>query len=102
LLREGYRVVETDISPGSLAEARRLHAEEGFSRASAHLLADAENLPFASESCDGAFTVASLHHLPDPLAALREIGRVLRPGGVVAQGPPPHHRHPPTLNPGGV
>ncbi len=90
LLRDGYRVVETDISPGSLAEARRLHTEEGYSHTSAHLLVDAENLPFASGSCDGAFTVASLHHLPDPLTALREIRRILRPGGVFALGTEPN------------
>ncbi|MEW6554080.1 MAG: methyltransferase domain-containing protein [Actinomycetota bacterium] len=90
LLRDGYRMVETDISPGSLAEARRLHAGEGFAQTSAHLLVDAENLPFDSGSYDGAFTVASLHHLPDPLTALREIRRVLRPGGIFALGTEPN------------
>jgi len=90
LLRSGYRVVETDIAPGSLAEARRLHGEEGFSQDSAHILVDAENLPFADGSFAGAYTVASLHHLPDPLAALGEIRRVLRPGGVFALGTEPN------------
>jgi len=90
LLRSGYRVVETDISPGQLGEARRLHYTEGFSVTSAHYLADAENLPFASGCFDGAFTVASLHHLPDPLASLREIRRVLRPGGVFVLGTEPN------------
>lgn len=91
LLRGGYRVAETDISPGSLAEARRLHEEQGFPESSTHLLVDAENLPFAPGSFDGAFTVASLHHLPDPLTSLREIRRVLRPGGVFALGTEPNN-----------
>ncbi len=91
LLRSGYRVVETDISPGQLAEARRLHGEEGFFAQSSHLLADAENLPFASDCFDGAFTVASLHHLPDPLASLREIRRVMRPGGIFVLGTEPNN-----------
>jgi SAM-dependent methyltransferase len=90
LLRSGYRVVETDISPGQLGEARRLHEAEGFSETSAHYLADAENLPFTSGCFDGAFTVASLHHLPDPLASLQEIRRVLRPGGVFVLGTEPN------------
>ncbi|RJP35461.1 MAG: methyltransferase domain-containing protein [Actinobacteria bacterium] len=90
LLRSGYRVVETDISPGQLAQARCLHEAEGFSAASTHLLADAENLPFASGSFDAAFTVASLHHLPDPLTSLREVRRVLKPGGIFVLGTEPN------------
>ncbi|MBN2026815.1 MAG: methyltransferase domain-containing protein [Actinobacteria bacterium] len=90
LLRSGYRVIETDISPGQLGKARRLHRAEGFSYSSAHLLADAENLPFVSDCFDGVFTVASLHHLPDPVTSLREIRRVLRPGGVFVLGTEPN------------
>ena len=90
LLRSGYRVVETDIAPGQLVQARSLQEEAGFSAKSSHLLADAEHLPFASDSFDGAFMVASLHHLPDPLEALRETRRVLRPGGVLVLGTEPN------------
>lgn len=90
LLKSGYRLVETDIAPGSLAEARRLHAEEGFSDESAHLLADAENLPFVDGCFDGVFMVASLHHLPDPPASLKEARRVLRQGGRFVLGTEPN------------
>jgi ubiquinone/menaquinone biosynthesis C-methylase UbiE len=91
LLRSGYRVVETDIAPGQLAQARILHGESGFSGSSSHLLADAEHLPFASGSFDGAFMVASLHHLPHPLEALREARRVLREGGILVLGTEPNN-----------
>ncbi len=90
LLRSGYRLVETDVSPGQLAEARRLHRETGFQDRSVHLLADASHLPFAEDSFDGMLMVASLHHLPDPGRALCEARRVLRPGGVLVLGTEPN------------
>jgi ubiquinone/menaquinone biosynthesis C-methylase UbiE len=90
LLSSGYRLVETDIAPGSLAEAQRLHRAGGFTETSAHLLADAENLPFATGCFDGAFMVASLHHLPDSLASLKEMRRILRQGGLFVLGTEPN------------
>jgi ubiquinone/menaquinone biosynthesis C-methylase UbiE len=43
--------------------------------------ADGLNLPFPEESLDAVFANMYLHHTPDPLAAIREMVRVLRPGG---------------------
>ena len=43
--------------------------------------ADGSSLPFPEESLDAAFANMYLHHTPDPLAAIREMVRVLRPGG---------------------
>jgi SAM-dependent methyltransferase len=45
--------------------------------------ADALALPFAAGSFDGATGHSFLYLLPDPAAALREVRRVLRPGGTV-------------------
>ena len=46
-----------------------------------NVVGDMEALPFDSESFDAVLFVAALHHVPDPLPALREAARVLRPGG---------------------
>ena len=42
---------------------------------------DAERLPFEDASFDRVSSNGVLHHTPDMSAALREIRRVLRPGG---------------------
>jgi ubiquinone/menaquinone biosynthesis C-methylase UbiE len=43
--------------------------------------ADAENLNFADESFDLVYSHGVLHHTPDTARAVREIHRVLKPGG---------------------
>lgn len=49
----------------------------------ARLSASAAALPFAPGSFDTAVSASSLHYWPDPAAGLREIRRVLRPGGTL-------------------
>lgn len=43
---------------------------------------DAQALPLADASVDMVVSRATIHHLPDKIAALREMARVLRPGGI--------------------
>ncbi len=51
-----------------------------FSNVEFHLAAG-EQLPFPDQSLDAVFANMYLHHTVDPLAAIREMARVLRPGG---------------------
>jgi ubiquinone/menaquinone biosynthesis C-methylase UbiE len=44
--------------------------------------ADAKRLPYADAYFDVVLSNGSLHHIPEPLVVLREVVRVLRPGGV--------------------
>ena len=46
-----------------------------------NVVGDMEALPFEDGSFDAALFVGALHHVPDPLPALREASRVVRPGG---------------------
>ena len=47
-------------------------------------LAAAENLPFDDATFDAAIAQLVVHFMADPIAGLREMARVTRPGGVVA------------------
>lgn len=47
------------------------------------ILGDAQRLPVASSSLDGVVLSEVLEHLPQPVDAIAEIHRVLRPGGVL-------------------
>jgi ubiquinone/menaquinone biosynthesis C-methylase UbiE len=61
---------------------------------------DARALPYADDTFDAAYLVAVLGEVPDQDAALRELGRVLRPGGRLAVGElvgDPHWVSPATL-----
>ncbi len=69
-----------DISLGMLRQARRRRAAPPLSPA-AFVAADAERLPFADGSFDTVLCSLSLCTIPDPVAALREMKRLLRPGG---------------------
>ena len=65
-----------------------------YSSPSADLLADAHSIPFGDNSFECVFSYAVLEHLHSPFVAIREIERVLRPGGLfigtVSQGEPFH------------
>lgn len=74
-----WQITVTDFSPGMLARAReRLSA---LNHPITVLPADAQNLPFPDASFDTVIANFMLYHVPDRGRALREIYRVLRPGG---------------------
>lgn len=77
------RVVGIDREGGPLDAAARAAAEQGLSNLS-FTVGDAYALDFADRSFDVVHAHQVLQHLTDPVAALVEMRRVCRPGGVVA------------------
>jgi SAM-dependent methyltransferase len=73
----GALLTAFDLSPGMLRRARRRLASDRVSFA----VADLTRLPYADGLFDAAVCGWVLEHLPDPRLGLRELARVLAPGG---------------------
>ena len=90
LARHAGKVYGFDASPEMLEVARK-----NLSRLSNVELRQSagDALPMPDESLDGVFANMYLHHAPDPLAAITEMVRVLRPGGVLCITDLDQHDH---------
>jgi ubiquinone/menaquinone biosynthesis C-methylase UbiE len=76
-------VVGLDAAEVVVEQARALAGEQQVSNIS-FVTGDAYAMPFEDDSFDIAHAHQVLQHLADPVAALREMARVVRPGGVIA------------------
>jgi SAM-dependent methyltransferase len=100
-LRAGQRVLDVGCGPGALT--RELVDRTGAANVAAIdpmtaftdavrercpgvdvRVGPAEDLPFADDAFDAAAAQLVVHFMADPVAGLREMGRVTRPGGAVA------------------
>lgn len=77
--RGGARVVGVDLAPHSIELAKRNYSQRGLDGDFAVM--DGENLALGDGLFDLVYCHTVLHFTPDPEAMVREIHRVLKPGG---------------------
>jgi demethylmenaquinone methyltransferase / 2-methoxy-6-polyprenyl-1,4-benzoquinol methylase len=82
--QHGCSVVGIDRSPEMLAVARRRVAARGLGTRIELREGRAEALPFPDASFDALTVTYLLRYVDDPAATVRELARVVRPGGTVA------------------
>ena len=82
-LRSGAIASGIDLTEEALANLTHRIEVYGLPPPESIQVADAENLPFASDSFDLGYSWGVLHHTPDTPKAVRELVRVVRPGGEI-------------------
>jgi demethylmenaquinone methyltransferase/2-methoxy-6-polyprenyl-1,4-benzoquinol methylase len=82
--RTGCRVVGVDQSPEMLAGGRRRIEGAGLGDRIELREARAESLPFEDAAFDALTFTYLLRYVDDPAATMRELARVVKPGGAVA------------------
>lgn len=78
------RVTALDLSEAAIAALRARIASTRFERRVTPQVGDITALPFAAASFDAAWSSHVLHFMADPVACVRELARVVRPGGLIA------------------
>lgn len=80
----GCHVLGLDQSPGMLATAqKRLLGDPGTAHQITLLRGNANNLPFPDNYFDGLTFTYLLRYVDDPISTMRELLRVVRPGGFI-------------------
>jgi demethylmenaquinone methyltransferase/2-methoxy-6-polyprenyl-1,4-benzoquinol methylase len=80
----GSTVVGLDPSAGMLGVAEQKVAKKGLSDRVSLIVGDAQALPQANCEIDAATMAFGIRNVPDRALALRELARVVRPGGRIA------------------
>ena len=75
------QVTVSDLTPRMLEKAREYLLSQGVTNAQFQV-ADAEQLPFPAEAFDRVTCRIAPHHFPNIAQFVREVARVLKPGGL--------------------
>ena len=77
------RLIAVDIQPEMIEQVEARVRRAGLTNVETHV-ASAYDLPLDDDIVDRAFLITVLPEIPDPVRGLREVYRVLRPGGIVS------------------
>jgi ubiquinone/menaquinone biosynthesis C-methylase UbiE len=75
------KLIAVDIQPEMIAQVEERVERAGLTNVETHV-ASAYELPIEDASVDRAFLITVLPEIPDPVRGLREVYRVLKPGGI--------------------
>lgn len=81
LMKRGVRVTATDLTPAAVEVAQRHYDAKGLSAEEVRV-ANVLDLDFPDENFDGVYAIGVVHHTGNTPQAIREIHRVLKPGGL--------------------
>jgi len=83
--RKGFagHITAIDLSPYLVAAAGHLAEEEGIGSAIEFRTGDSHSLQLSAATFDAAVAHTLVSHVGDPVTVLREMARVVRPGGVI-------------------
>ncbi|WP_437926419.1 class I SAM-dependent methyltransferase [Sorangium sp. So ce291] len=77
------RIKAIDLSASMLALGRSHVEQAGLAAAISLALVDAKALPEPDETFSAVLSNSIVHHIPEPMGVLREMVRVLQPGGLL-------------------
>src|SRR5690606_27348274 len=80
---ENVRITAVDLSANMFQRGLRNVIEAGFKHAIRLAQVDAKGLPWPADGFDAVISNSIVHYIPQPLDALCEMVRVLRPGGLL-------------------
>ncbi len=80
IIGDSGKMIATDISEGMLVIAREIARDKGFNNIDFQRM-DAEKIELPDNSVDSALCSLGLMYAPDPLTAVKEMHRTIKPGG---------------------
>lgn len=81
IINKGLKVIAVDQSEEMLSQMKQKFKHCDLID---YRRGDAENLPIADNTVDFVFANMYLHHVEDPASAIKEMVRILKPGGKIA------------------